>query len=126
MTKYEIIKNWMMNEASDDDLIQIVNEVNSYNGNLEEYCCYEVEMLNEFYCDTKPTDLLQKLASDFDINTDYIKFSIYGVESTTLEDMVDEIKNYAEDIAEAIEDVLDDIYLPSELEEALEEAEEEE
>jgi len=125
MTKYEIIKNWVENEASDDDLIQIVNEVNSYNGNLEEYCCYEVEMLNEFFCDTKPTDLLQKLASDFDINTDYIKFTIYGVESTTLEDMVDEIKNYAEDIAEAIEDVLDDIYLPSELEEALEEAEEE-
>ena len=76
MTKYEIIKNWMMNEASDDDLIQIVNEVNSYNGHLEEYCCYEVEMLNEFFCDTKPTDLLQKLASDFDINTDYIKFTI--------------------------------------------------
>jgi len=125
MTKYEIIKNWMMNEASDDDLIQIVNEVNSYNGNLEEYCCYGIEMLNEFYCDTKPTDLLQKLASDFDINTDYIKFTIYGVESTTLEDMVDEIKNYADDIAEAIEDVLDDIYLPSELEEALEKAEEE-
>lgn len=125
MTKYEIIKNWIENEASDDDLIQIVNEVNSYNGHLEEYCCYEVEMLNEFFCDTKPTDLLQKLASDFDINTDYIKFSIYGVESTTLEDMVDEIKNYADDIAEAIEDVLDDIYLPSELEEALEEAEEE-
>lgn len=124
MTKYEIIKNWIENEASDDDLIQIVNEVNSYNGHLEEYCCYEVEMLNEFFCDTKPTDLLQKLASDFDINTDYIKFSIYGVESTTLEDMVDEIKNYADDIAEAIEDVLDDIYLPSELEEALEKAEE--
>ena len=124
MTKYEIIKNCIENEASDDDLIQIVNEVNSYNGHLEEYCCYEVEMLNEFFCDTKPTDLLQKLASDFDINTDYIKFSIYGVESTTLEDMVDEIKNYADDIAEAIEDVLDDIYLPSELEEALEKAEE--
>ena len=124
MTKYEIIKNWIENEASDEDLIQIVNEVNSYNGHLEEYCCYEVEMLNEFFCDTKPTDLLQKLASDFDINTDYIKFSIYGVESTTLEDMVDEIKNYAEDIAEEIEDVLDDIYLPSELEEALEEAKE--
>lgn len=122
--KYEIIKNWMMNEASDDDLIQIVNEVNSYNGHLEEYCCYEVEMLNEFFCDTKPTDLLQKLASDFDINTDYIKFTIYGIESTTLEDMVSEIKNYAEDIAEEIENVLDDIYLPSELEEALEEAEE--
>ena len=125
MTKYEVIKNWIENVASDDDLIQIVNEVNSYNGNLEEYCCYEVEMLNEFFCGTKPTDLLQKLASDFDINTDYIKFSMYGVESTTLEDMVDEIKNYAEDIAEAIEDVLDDIYLPSELKEALEEAEEE-
>lgn len=124
MNKYEVIKNWIENEASNDDLIQIVNEVNSYNGHLEEYCCYEVEMLDEFFCNTKPTDLLQKLASDFDINTDYFKFTIYGVESTTLEDMVDEIKNYAEDIAEAIEDVLDDIYLPSELEEALEEAEE--
>lgn len=123
--KIAIIKNWIEDVASDDDLIQIVNEVNSYNGHLEEYCCYAIEMLNDFFCDTKPTDLLQNLARGFDINTDYFKFSIYGVESTSIEDMADEIRDYSDDIAEAIAEAMEetDFYLPSSLEEELAEEE---
>lgn len=121
MTKNEIIKNWIENEASDDELVQIVNEVNSYDGSLEDMCYYEMYMLDEFFCEMKPTEFLQKLARDFDNCAEGFKFTIYGIESTCMEDVVEEIKGYAEDVANAIENNLGNIYLPSSLEEALEE-----
>ena len=121
MEKQEIIKNWIMNIADNDDIISIINQVNSYDGSLEEMCYYEMYMLDEFFCEMKPTEFLQKLARDFDNCAEGFKFTIYGIESTCMEEVAEEIKSYAEDVADAIENTLDNIYLPSSLEEELEE-----
>ena len=36
-SKYEIIKNWIEDIADDSDIIQLVRQVNSWDGSLEDY-----------------------------------------------------------------------------------------
>ena len=116
-----IIKEWLENEATDDDILQIVSEVNSQNGSLEEYVFYDMEELDELFYNVKPTDLLSKLADDFDVKDDGYKDTIWGLESCSKDDAVEEIKNNIDEVVEEIEDVIDEIYLPESLQEMLEE-----
>lgn len=117
-----IIKNWIKNEATDDELIQIVSEVNSWDGSLEEYAFYDMDSLDEFFRGVKPTELLSKLADDFDINDEGYKDTMYGLESCSKDDIVEEIKNNAEEIAEQIVQAMEetDLYLPDSLQEMME------
>ena len=122
MTKYEIIKNWMMNEASDDDLVSIVRQVNGYDGSLEEYNYYDMGELDELFCDCKVSEFLEKLAPDFNHGDDGFRDTIYGIESCSISDVADEIRSNSEEVAEAIENNIDnDIWIPASLEELLEE-----
>jgi len=115
-----IIKNWLENKATDDEIIEVVSDVNAWNGSLEEYAFYSMESLNEFFDGVKPTELLSKLAKGFDVNDDGYKDTIYGLESCSKNDAVEEIKNNIEEVAEEIASVKDDIYLPESLQELLE------
>lgn len=117
--KYEIIKNWIENIGDNDDLISVVSSVNSWNGALEEYNFYWMDDLDELFGEMRLTDFLDKLAPNFNTGHDGFKCTIYGIESCDIVDVVNDIKDNAEEIAEAIAEA--DIYLPSELEEALEE-----
>ena len=126
MTKYEVIKNWIENIADTDDLISVVNSVNSWNGSLEEYNFYWMDDLNDLFSGCKATELLDKLAPDFNTGHDGFKDTYMGLESCNAIDVATDIKDNAEEVAEAIESAMEetDLYLPSELEEALEEEEE--
>ena len=93
ITMKSIIKNWIKNEATDDEVIQIVSEVNSWDGSLEEYAFYDMDSLDDFFCDVKPTEFLSKLADDFDVNDEGYKDTMYGLESCSKDDIVEEIKN---------------------------------
>ena len=122
-TKFEVIKNWMENIADNDDLISIVRQVNSWNGSLEEYNFYDMDELDDLFCDVKLTDFLSKLAPNFNHGDDGFRDTIYGIESCSMQDVVDDIKDNIEEVAEAIVDAMeeDDIWIPSSLEELLEE-----
>ena len=122
-TKQEIIKNWAENIADNDDLISIVRQVNSWNGSLEDYNFYDMDELDDLFCGVKPTDFLSKLASDFDHDDDGFRDTIYGIESCSMQDVVDEIKNNIEEVTEAITSAMEEegIWIPSSLEELLEE-----
>lgn len=126
-TKFEVIKNWMENEASNEEVVNIVSEVNSWNGSLREYEFYSMDTLNEFWGDCKVTELLEKLAPNFNVSDDGYRDTYMGLESCSIEDAVSDIKDNIDDIVEAIVDAIEEtnLYLPSELEEELEEAEEE-
>ena len=126
-SKYEIIKNWIEDIADNDDLISIVRQVNSYDGSLEEYNCYDMSELDDLFYDCKVSEFLQKLTPNFDLNADAFQDKIYGLESVAISDVAEEIRNNSEEVAEAIENNIDNnnIWIPSSLEEALEEAEEE-
>lgn len=122
-TKFEVIKNWMENIADNNDLISIVRQVNSWNGSLEEYNFYDMDELDELFCGVKLADFLSKLAPNFNHGDEGFRDTVYGIESCSVQDVVDEIKDNIEEVAEAIADTMeeDDIWIPSSLEELLEE-----
>ena len=109
------MKEWIENEATDDELIDLVSEVHNYNGWLEEYVFYDMEELDELFCGVKPTELLSKLGDDFDVNDDGFFETMYGLESCSKCDAVTDIRNNAEEIAEAVEEIKDKIDLPESL-----------
>lgn len=122
-TKFEVIKNWVENIADNDDLISIVRQVNGWNGSLEEYNFYDMDELDELFCDVKLTNFLSDLAPNFNYSDDGFRYTIYGIESCSMQDVVDEIKDNIEEVAEAIADAMeeDNIWISSSLEELLEE-----
>lgn len=120
-SKYEIIKNWIEDIADDSDIIQIVRQVNSWDGSLEEYNFYYMDELDELFCDVKLTDFLSKLAPNFYHGDDGFRDTIYGIESCSIHDVADNIKDNIDEVAEAIADTIErsDIWIPSSLEEKL-------
>lgn len=53
------MKEWIENEATDDELLDLVSEVHNYNGKLEDYVFYDMEQLDDLFYGIKPTELLQ-------------------------------------------------------------------
>ena len=123
-TKQETIKDWIMNIAPDDDIISIVSQVNSYDGSLESFHYYYMEELNDLFCGVKPLDLLDKLAKDFDSTQEVFHDDVYGLESCSMVDAIEDIKSYVDEVSEAITETMeeyDGMWIPSSLEELLEE-----
>ena len=120
-SKYEIIKNWIEDIADDSDIIQLVRQVNSWDGSLEEYNFYYMDELDELFCDVKLTDFLSKLAPNFYHGDDGFLDTVYGIESCSIHKVADDIKDNIDEVAEAIADAIEesDIWIPSSLEEKL-------
>ena len=120
-SKYEIIKNWIEDIADDSDIIQLVRQVNSWDGSLEEYNFYYMDELDELFCDVKLTDFLSKLAPNFYHGDDGFLDTVYGIESCSIHKVADDIKDNTDEVAEAIADAIEesDIWIPSSLEEKL-------
>ena len=125
--KIAIIKNWIENIADNDDLVSVVSSVCSWNGSLSEYEFFEMDSLNEFWGGCKVPDFLEKLAPNFNVSDDGYIDTIYGLQSISLADASQDIRDNSEEVAEAIAEAMeeDDIYLPTTLENELEELEEE-
>ena len=120
-SKYEIIKNWIEDIADDSDIIQIVRQVNSWDGSLEDYDFFDMYELDELYGEMKLTDFLSNLAPDFNYSDDGFRATIYGIESCSIHDVADDIKDNIDEVVEAITNAMeeDDIWIPSSLEEKL-------
>ena len=120
-SKYEIIKNWIEDIADDSDIIQLVRQVNSWDGSLEDYEFFDMDELDELYGEMKLTDFLSKLAPDFNYSDDGFRDTIYGIESFSIHDVADDIKDNIDEVVEAITNAMeeDDIWIPSSLEEKL-------
>lgn len=117
------IYTWIMVEATDTELNELVTEVNNYDGALEEYRFYPMDELNDLFCGVKPTELLSKLEDNFDVREEGFTDTIYGLESCSLEDAMDEVRNNAQEVVDAVINAIetDNIYLPESLKEYLEE-----
>ena len=115
------IITWITDEATDVELLELVNSINSWNGELEDYRFYYADELDDLFYGIKPTELLSKLADDYDKNAEGFKCTIYGVESCNVEDIADDIRCNAAEVAESTVNNMDNIDLPESLEEYLEE-----
>ena len=79
----ELVEKAIETINKDDDLfIQLVDELDSYMGFADGFRCFQMDELDDFYCDCKVSKLLNDITDDFNLNDDYFYFSIYGVEST--------------------------------------------
>lgn len=101
---YEILEN------DDDAFVEAVQELISWNGFIEEEC-YSMDMIDEICYGMKPSELIEKMTSDFDPNDDYFYFSIYGLESTN--DIADLYRSNTtiDEVLDALEDNYNHLYL---------------
>lgn len=117
------IITWITDEATDVELLELVNSINNWNGKFKDYKFFYMDELDDlFYC-AKPTELLSRLADDFDKNDEGFKDTIYGLESCNVEDVADDIRCNAEEVAESTVNNMDNIDLPESLKEYLKEEE---
>ena len=92
-------------ESDEDIFCEAVEELIQWNGFIDVEC-FSMDEIDEICYGMKPSDLLEKMTSDFDSNDKYFYFSIYGLESTdskydvysdntTVDEVLDElIDNY--------------------------------
>ncbi len=82
--KYEELINKAIEELKNDDdlFVDMVNELDSWNGFADGFRGFPMDELDELFYDCKVSDFLDKLGSHFDHNDDYFIDTIYGLEST--------------------------------------------
>ena len=128
MKKNEIREYLLNNE---DVLLDVVSELNSWNGCLEDLDFWEndEEFFNTFF-DNPMEAIRATYYGNYNYNDDYVKFNGYGnIDSYSEYERIEEIKDNIDDIVENLVEYYYNIYINEELEnlilELLEEEEEE-
>ena len=80
--------NEMINKAmemlkNDGELfVDMVNELDSWNGFADGFRAYPMWELDDLFCDCKVSEFLDKLADGFNLRDEYMVDTIYGLDST--------------------------------------------
>ena len=128
--KKEKIREYLLN--NEETLLDVVSELNSWNGCLEnlEFWENDEEFFNTFF-DNPMEAVRATYYGDYNYNDEYVKFNGYGnIDSYTEYERIEEIKDNIDDIVDNLIECYYNIYINEELEnlilELLEEDEEEE
>lgn len=125
----EKIVEYIKEERNFEEVLDIVTEINSYDGSLE-YMNYYYNDEDFFlmYYENNPMEAVRATYyGDYKFMDDFVGFNGYGnLVSLDKWELENEYKDNAEDIANRIIELGNRIYLPSEIEEILEEEEIEE
>jgi hypothetical protein len=80
----EELKNDALEMIKDNEelFVELVNELDAWDGFADGYRAYPMYELDELFGDTKLTEFLDKLAPDFNFHDEYLTDTIYGVSST--------------------------------------------
>ena len=70
-----------MLENNGDLFVEMIDELDSWDGFADGYKVYSMDELDELFYDCKVSEFLSKLADGFDLNDDYFADTIYGLES---------------------------------------------
>ena len=127
--KKEKIREYLLN--NEETLLDVVSELNSWNGCLEnlEFWENDEEFFNTFF-DNPMEAIRATYYGDYNYNDEYVKFNGYGnIDSYTEYERIEEIKDNIDDIVDNLIECYYNIYINEELEslllELLEEEEEE-
>jgi hypothetical protein len=71
-----------MLKDNDDLFVEMVNEVDGYNGFADGFRAFPMYEIDELHCGVSIGEFLDRLTSDFNHNDDYFYYSDYGLEST--------------------------------------------
>lgn len=134
---YSELMNQALEMIKDDDdlMMELVNELDSWNGYADTFRCYNMEELDDLLYGLKPSEVLEQVTKDFNYYDSYFYFSIWGIESTNypaelyrdnidegeLLDDVIENRNHIYFYNDEFEELIDDIINYDEEEEAEEE-----
>ena len=128
--KKEKIREYLLN--NEETLLDVVSELNSWNGCLENLDFFEndEDFFNTFF-DNPMEAIRATYYGNYNYNDDYVKFNGYGnIDSYSEYERIEEIKDNIDDIVENLVECYYNIYINEELEslllELLEEEEEEE
>ena len=128
--KKEKIREYLLN--NEETLLDVVSELNSWNGCLEnlEFWENDEEFFNTFF-DNPMEAIRATYYGDYNYNDEYVKFNGYGnIDSYTEYERIEEIKDNIDDIVDNLIEYYYNIYINEELEnlllKLLEEEEEEE
>lgn len=85
-----------------ENLLTMVQEINAYNGGMENLEMYEMEMFNDIMENFEPMEIaLKTFFGDFNPNDDYFRFNGYAnLESLSEFDLETELINYEDEIIE--------------------------
>jgi hypothetical protein len=127
-----------MIQADSDLMVEICDELDSWNGFLGDDRCYCMSDIDDLLYGKKPSEIIDMITKDFDSSCEWFYFSIYGLESCddkadfyldchSHEEILDEyLDNYSHcDLTNADLEELADIY-DSYLEDDIEEETDEE
>ena len=70
-----------MIRTDSDLLVEICEELDSWNGFLGDDRCYYMGDIDDILYGKKPSEIIDMITSDFDSSCEYFYFSIYGLES---------------------------------------------
>ena len=127
MKKFENIKNYLL--RNEEELRNIVQEINSYNGSLDNLNFYEndEDFFNTFFADNPMEVARATFYGNYKYCDQYVRFNGYGnLESFDEYEAMKEIKAYIDDIVTCLLECWEELYIDDQLVELLEEEEEEE
>ena len=100
MTREEAIRNYVEHLIG-DDLANLLQHMNSYDGCFEEITYYDMDSFDEFLSNNTPMEIAQMIFYDgeFNPNDEYFRFNAYGnLESANWGDVVAEAEDLIDDI----------------------------
>ena len=112
MTNYsELIAQAIEELKNNDELfVDMVNELDSWNGFADGFRCYPMCELDDLFSGCSLADFLDKLGENFNVRDEYMVDTIYGLEST---DYPEDIYRDNVDEGELLDNIIehvDDIY----------------
>ena len=119
LTTKEQAINWL--KAHVEEMAQLVDEVNSYDGSLMDYNFIDMEFINEYLNGLEPIDIILKTYyGGFNPNADWFAFdACENLVSFYEYERVGYLKDNAEEIYDRIEANIDYLSIPLELAEIL-------
>ena len=122
------LREYLLNDV--EELRDVVNELNSWNGCLDwlEFRENDEEFFELFYSGINGLEIARAIYyGDYNYNDDYVRIDGYGnLVSYTEYEMIEKIKDSIDEIVENLIEEHDNLYLSDDIEEIFEEAEEEE
>ena len=122
------LREYLLNDV--EELRDVVNELNSWNGCLDwlEFRENDEEFFELFYSGINGLEIARAIYyGDYNYNDDYVRIDGSGnLVSYTEYEMIEEIKDSIDEIVENLIEEHDNLYLSDDIEEIFEEAEEEE
>ena len=82
-SRYEELTARALEILEDDEIFtQAIEELDSWNGFLDDERMYNMDDLDDLFCGCKVSEFAEKIGRNFDFRDNYIIFTIYGIEST--------------------------------------------